>query len=111
MTKRANEILDTIGTEHTHAIVSARQLANGGILFELDSEEAVAWINEAQHRLMFTEVLAPGDRVKTRLFPLVIQFIPLHFRPDKDNELRHDENINKLAHGELNGSSPHIAAH
>ena len=39
LTKRANEILDTIGTEHTHAIVSARWLANSGILFELDSEE------------------------------------------------------------------------
>jgi hypothetical protein len=101
LAKRANEILSTIGTEHMHTVVSARRLANGGILFELDSEEAATWINEAQHRIRFTEALAPEARIKTRLFPLVIQFIPLHFGPDKDNELRYIENINRLAHGAI----------
>jgi hypothetical protein len=84
-----------MGAENTHKAVSAKRLNNGGILFELDSEEAAKWMNEAQHRIQFTEALASDARIKTRLFPLVLQFIPLHFEPDKDNEIRNIENTNK----------------
>jgi hypothetical protein len=73
----------------------------GGVLFELDTEEAAAWINEAQHRVRFTAALAPDVRIKARLFPLMIQFIPLHFGPNKDNELRHVEGTNRLPHGAI----------
>jgi hypothetical protein len=101
LTKKANEALRAIDAETAHAIVSARRLNNGGVLLELDTEEAATWINEAQHRIRFTAALAPDARIKTRLFPLVIQFIPLHFGPDKDNELRHVEGTNRLPHGAI----------
>ncbi|KAF8515306.1 hypothetical protein JB92DRAFT_2573786, partial [Gautieria morchelliformis] len=76
-------------------------LGNGGVLLELDSEEAATWINEAQHRIQFTTALAPEARIKTRLYPLMIQFVPLHFVPDRDNELRHIESTNRLPHGAI----------
>ena len=101
LAKKANEALCTIDTEATHTVVSARRLNNGGVLFELNSEEAAAWINEAQHQIQFTAVLAPNVRIKTRVFPLVIQFIPLHFGPDRDNELRNIKGTNRLPHGAI----------
>jgi hypothetical protein len=76
---RANEIIGSMGSDGSQAVVSARRLANGGVLLELNSEEAARWLNEARHRVLFTEALAPDARIKARLFPLVLQFLPLHF--------------------------------
>ena len=51
LAKKAKKALCTLDTEARHTIVSARRLNNGGVLFELDSEEAATWINEAQHQI------------------------------------------------------------
>jgi hypothetical protein len=101
LAKKANEALHTIDADTTHTIISARRLNNGGVLYEFDSEGATTWINEVQHRIQFTAALAPGARIKTRLFPLVLQFIPLHFGPDRNNELRNIEGTNRLPHGAI----------
>ena len=102
LANKANKALNTLDTETRHTVVSARRLNNEGVLFELDSEEAATWINEAQHQIQFTAALGPNVRIKTRLFPLVIQLIPLHFGPDRDNELRNIEGNNRLPHGAIN---------
>jgi hypothetical protein len=101
LARKANEVVSTMGAIDTHRIVSARRLSNGGIVFEFTSEEAAKWVNEAQHRIQFTQAIALDARIKTRLYPLVLQFILLHFGPERSNELRAIEGHNKLPCGAI----------
>jgi hypothetical protein len=39
--------------------------------------------------------------MKARLFPLVIQFIPLHFEPEREGELWGIEETNRLPRGTI----------
>jgi ribosomal protein S26 len=64
---KANEIIRGMDAGGERAIVSARRLANGGILLELNTEEAARWLNEAGHRIQFTGALAPDVRMKARV--------------------------------------------
>ena len=75
--QRTNEIIQSMPDCSKHTVNSARQLNNGGILLELDTEEATRWINSAINHLTFLTKLAPEARIKTRAYPIVIQFIPL----------------------------------
>jgi hypothetical protein len=99
LAKQANEILRNMDAAPDHTVVSARRLSNGGVLFEFGSEDSAKWVNEAQRRIQFTSQLAPDARMKTRLFPIVLQFVPLHFGPDRGEELRAVEGYNKLPCG------------
>jgi hypothetical protein len=101
LAKIANDAIKQVEGSGNYTAVSARRLINGGILLELDSEEAARWINTAQNRLKFTAAFAPNARVKARLYPLVLQFIPLHFDPNQDAEIRNIENTNGLPRGSI----------
>jgi hypothetical protein len=122
LARKANKVVSAMGSNDTYRIVSARRLSNGGIVFEFTSEEAAKWVNEAQHRIQFTQVIAPDARIKTRLYPLVLQFIPLHFRPERSNELRAIKGYNKLPCGAIDkarwlkptyrrSANKHVATH
>lgn len=84
-----------------HTANSARCLNNGGILLEMDTEEASQWLNSAKNCLTFLASLAPEARIKARTFPIVIQFVPLHFGPDRSEEMRHVEETNKMSPGSI----------
>jgi hypothetical protein len=101
LARQANEVLWDMGALADHAVVSARWLSNGGVLFELGNEGSAKWINEAQQRIQFMTKLAPYARMKVCLFPIVIQFIPLHFSPDDGEGLRAVEGYNKLPCGAI----------
>ena len=101
LVSKANEIIKGVGAVGVRIVVSAKWLTNGGILFELNMEEAARWLNEAGNRIQFTGALAPDMRMKTRLFLLVLQFIPLHFGPERENELHNVEEINGLPCGAI----------
>ena len=59
------------------------------------------WLNSAQNRITFLSNLAPEAQIKTRPFPLVIQFIPLHFGPERSEEVHHIELTNNLSPGTI----------
>ena len=84
-----------------HTVNSARRLNNGGILLELDTEEATRWINSAINRLTFLTKLAPEARIKTRAYPIVIQLIPLDFDPKRTEEVCNMEETNKMLPGSI----------
>lgn len=67
----------------------------------MDSEEAARWLNSAMNHLSFLASLAPKARIKTRAFSLVIQFIPLHFGPERDKEVCSIETTNKMSPGSI----------
>ena len=82
-----------------HKVVSARRLNNGGILLEMNSDTAAGWINSPDNRASFLGQFAPDATVKERAFSLVVQFVPLHFRPDRDSDVRQIEEDNGLPSG------------
>ena len=74
LVSKANEIKG-MGAVGARIVVSTKWLTNGGILFELNTEEVARWLNEAGNRIQFTGALAPDVRMETRLFPLVLVVI------------------------------------
>ena len=82
-----------------HKVVSTRRLNNGGILLEMNSDAASGWINSPDNRASFLECFPLDATVKERAFSLVVQFVPLHFRLDKDREVRQVEEDNSLPVG------------
>jgi hypothetical protein len=93
---RANEALQNTGSPSPHRFVGTRRLNNGGILLELDSEEAAVWLNSSGNKAPFLDRFAPDAALKPRTYSLVIQFVPLHFRPDSNPDLRDTEEVNQL---------------
>ena len=77
------------------------RLRNGGLLMELGSDEAVTWFSGQDVRKRFLEKLHPGTSTKTRDYHVVIQFVPLTFKPDRDADLREIEEINGLVKGSI----------
>ena len=55
---------------------------------EMNSESAAGWLNGPSVKTGFLEWLAPNAIIKGRAYPLVVQFILLHFRPDRESKLR-----------------------
>jgi len=57
--------------------------SNWGDRAGMDSEEAAGWFNNHLSGLPFLGGFAPGAAIKVRTFLLVVQFIPLHFKPER----------------------------
>ena len=75
----ANDVLRGMDDPPTHHFVGARQLNNGGLLLEMDSEEATAWFGGPHNKATFLSWFAPDAAFKSRTYSLVVQFVPLHF--------------------------------
>ena len=76
---KAARSMEGVGEHH---FVSARRLNNGGVLLEMDSDMVASWISDASTREVFLSLFTPDATVKDWAFPLVVQFIPLHFKPE-----------------------------
>ena len=96
LNEAANDAIWDMDRAEKHHFVSMRQLNNGGILLELDSEGAMVWLNDPIIRDAFLGRFAPDAKVKEQAFPLMVQFVPLHFRLEKTMELRQLEKDNNL---------------
>ena len=70
-----------------HRVRAVTKLHNRGILLELDSDKAVEWLQDTERWKAFLVQLHKLAVIKPRLYNIVIQFIPLTFRPEKDAEL------------------------
>ena len=82
-----------------HKTRALTMLRNGGILMELGSDEAVSWFKDEGVRSRFLGKLHPGAFIKPQAFNVVVQFIPLTFRPERDTDLRELEQVNGLEEG------------
>jgi len=72
------------------------RLRNGGILIELASDDAAAWFAHGEIHQNFLMKLHPGASAKPQGYHVVVQFIPLTFRPDKEVDLREIEEVNGM---------------
>jgi len=60
-----------------HKIKAITHLKNGGILMELDSDEAAQWIQSDKTHDKFLKNIHKDTTIKPRLFHIVVQFTPL----------------------------------
>ena len=85
---RFNKALQDIEDVNGHKTRAFSRLRNSSILMELDSKEAVTWFTGAVIRKQFLEKLHPAATIKPRLYQVMVQFVPLTFRPDREADLR-----------------------
>ena len=95
----ANSALTAMEDQSTQRFVSAWRLNNGGLLLEMDSEDAAKWLDTPSNRTAFLSHFAPEAALKARTYSLVVQFMPLQFKPDKDADLCSLEVVNRLPTG------------
>src|SRR6266481_2220539 len=91
----------TNGGDPAHRVKAMTKLCNGGILLELNSDEAAEWFADPEARKAFLSHLQGTATIKPRHYNVVVQFIPLTFRPNRDLDLREIKEVNKLDEGEL----------
>ncbi len=101
LTEAANKAIQDMDGASDHCFTSARRLNNGGILLELDSEAAAGWLGDTAMKAAFISRYAPEATVKEQAFPLVVQFVPLHFKPERDTEIGSLEKDNGLPAGSI----------
>ena len=80
----ANAVLNDMEDPPSHRFVGARQLNNGGLLLEMDSEdaeEAATWLSRPFAKAAFLGRFAPEAALKPHTYSLVIQFVLLNFKP------------------------------
>ena len=97
----ANNVIRGLDGTEGHRFVSARRLNNGGILLELNDEVAAAWINIPDTRAVFLGCFTPDAVVKSRVYSMVVQFVPLHFKPEREVEIRQVEEANAIEAGSI----------
>src|SRR6266481_1944831 len=100
--RQIDEALEGCSEGDGRAVFKARaitQLKNGGILMELGSDEAVQWFSHNDIWKKFLKGLHPDAAIKTHDFHIVVQFIPLMFKPDREVEIRELEESNGMEKG------------
>jgi len=94
-----NKVLGDMDDPPHHCFVSARWLNNSRVLLELDSKEAAIWQGDLLKWASFLGHFAPEATVKMRSYLLIIQFVPLYFKPEGEADLKTVEADNKLPAG------------
>ncbi|KIJ27487.1 hypothetical protein M422DRAFT_77495, partial [Sphaerobolus stellatus SS14] len=81
---------------------TANRLSNGGIVYELSSAEAAKLIQENEEvRKHFTDLYSSQASVKPRLYPIIVERVPLSFKPDSNADVRNLEDENGIHAGEI----------
>lgn len=93
---KANNAISIISKDTIHKFLGVTKLRNGGLLMELNSEEANIWLRLPTHISTFTFNFDITATIKTRTYSVIVRFVPLTFDPDSDTELREIEEISKL---------------
>jgi hypothetical protein len=99
---KANEAVDNLEEDHDLAsivFIGAKKLANGGIVFDLDTEEAARWIQANKNA--FTSKFSGTATVKDRALTVIVEYVPLSHSPEALAEMRKIERDSKLPIGSL----------
>lgn len=100
--EKANEALEALSPPQAirNAFKTATKLQNGkGVMLEVKSDEAMKWINEGNRRKELAIAIEDGASVKERTFSLIVPFVPLALRPEREVDLREIEEQNDLETG------------
>jgi hypothetical protein len=107
ITRKAADALRTIfavATDPKPAEVKLKSgtlLRNGGLLIELNSNDAACWLKSEGVIDHFLENLGSGASVKNRTYQVIVQFVPISFDPTDDEQIREYESHNNIAEGSI----------
>ena len=76
--------------------MSAKILAKGDILFDMNSPESVEWIRKEGNRMEFMQGFGAMSEIKDREYACVIENVPIGFHPSHESTLE-IESTNDLA--------------
>ena len=93
-------LLSTQGTPG-YRVKAVTKLRNGGILLELDSDEAAEWFQDPEIHRTFLSHLHRSIAIKPRLYNIVVQFVPLTLHLEREVDLREIEEVNGLDEGDI----------
>ena len=62
----------------------------------MEGKEVAAWLNSLGNKAPFLDRFAPDAALKPQTYSLIIQFVPLHFRPNSNPDLSNTEEANQL---------------
>ena len=71
-------------------------MRNGGLLLEFDSEQSANWLKRDEISKRVLDNIGSGARIKNRSYQVIVQFVPVSFKPDDDAQLRSVESVNGL---------------
>ena len=72
------------------------KLRNGGIVLQLTTKEAAAWLREPSNEAAFIGKLDTDAHIKERAFPILVPRVSLSFDPNNQDNLREVESANGL---------------
>ena len=106
MYKKANKALDLARTTTedipTNAkFLLARKSKSGSILYEVNTEEAAAWLRSSEGRALFTANFGPDVSLETRPFSIIAEYVPVGTKTDDPQVLRTIESTNSLPAGAI----------
>jgi hypothetical protein len=99
---KANEAVSNLEEDHELAsimFIGAKELANGGIVFDLDTEEAARWIQA--NKSAFISKFSGTATIKDRALTVIVEYVPLSHSPEALTEMRKIERDSKLLIGSL----------
>lgn len=101
-TKIAKDLMGIQGLDGPKVeFVLARKLKNGGILYELNTVEAVEWLAKPDVRAAFLDKFGTGAMVKDRAYNVFVEFVPIGLGNTLADQLEALEDSNDLHPGEL----------
>ena len=76
-------------------------LRNGGLLLELNSDEAAQWLKSEDVLERFLENLGSGASIKNRTYQVIVHFVPISFDPANEEHVRGYEEHNNIQSGSI----------
>ncbi|KAG1893399.1 uncharacterized protein F5891DRAFT_1196443 [Suillus fuscotomentosus] len=103
LVEKIKEALKTISKEGAPELTirTVTQYRNGGTVLEMLTTEGATYIKKPDIKNEFIKILDPSATIKDRIYPAIIQFVPLTFNPSDPEHLRELEIENKWNEGEL----------
>lgn len=93
-----NNILGTLGLTNGK-IRSINKLRNGGVLVEMDSDNATTWMTDQENRNKFCVKIGPGVTFRSRVHSLIAFNVPLGINPEDKNHQDEVCEVNSLDPG------------
>jgi hypothetical protein len=85
----------------TLRIVAARRLANKGVVYELESEQAAKWLGRPATRAAFLHAYGEGVVLRMKAYQLIGFFVPVAFQPHEPTALDRVTVDNRIPAGAL----------
>ena len=81
--------------------IAVRVLENGGVVLELETEEAALWVLDSEVRKVFESNFGGSAKIVDKLFQVVVCFLPVTLRDMLEDTIPRIEENNSIATGTI----------